>query len=537
VRLRHLVPVLLPLLAGSALAGELPAARVGRVAFAEGGATEFPGGEPARLNDPVMRGSRLKTEDDGLAELRLGATAAALAGGSEATVSVLDDRLFELALPRGRTALRLYDSDGDDAVAVAIPAGRVSLARPGRYDIEAGGDSEPARVTVFAGEARFAGGGSEQRVAAGQSALLQGANGVATGPAQEDDFSVWFAARDWQPDRLAAAFLVSSGMTGWETLDAHGRWDTISGWGWVWYPRGLPEDWAPYRYGHWRWVDPWGWSWIDNASWGFAPSHFGRWAQVDGNWGWVPGRYVAQPIYAPAVVAFLGTPSVGLSFAGGSGPAVGWFPLAPGEVYWPVYRADADHVRELNRSAVDDIAAIEIDPEQDPSAVATGLTFRNRAAASVVPRAVFTGGRPIDTALLDLPERRLQQVPAILGSPLIPLPAPPSVAALPRPPARPLLLTQQSPLARHAALAFQQHVAREAVRVHQALLVRLQQHGASRRIIAIVAANRPLRPAAMPSRLVVIRPHQPVGMRALATGPHHPAIPTNGAGRRGHGSG
>ena len=56
----------------------------------------------------------------------------------------------------------------------------------------------------------------------------------------------------------------------------------------VWYPNVYP-GWAPYREGHWAWVEPWGWTWVDDAPWGFAPFHYGRWVNVGGRWGWVPG--------------------------------------------------------------------------------------------------------------------------------------------------------------------------------------------------------------------------------------------------------
>ena len=47
----------------------------------------------------------------------------------------------------------------------------------------------------------------------------------------------------------------------------------------MWMPNGVAADWAPYRYGHWVWISPWGWTWVDDASWGFAPFHYGRWVQ------------------------------------------------------------------------------------------------------------------------------------------------------------------------------------------------------------------------------------------------------------------
>ena len=65
-------------------------------------------------------------------------------------------------------------------------------------------------------------------------------------------------------------------------------------------------DWAPYSHGHWGWVQPWGWTWVDDAPWGFAPFHYGRWVYVRDRWCWTPGACVARPVYAPALVAWVG---------------------------------------------------------------------------------------------------------------------------------------------------------------------------------------------------------------------------------------
>ena len=148
-------------------------------------------------------------------------------------------------------------------------------------------------------------------------------------------------------------------------LDAAGKWATTPAAGPVWYPTAVAADWAPYRYGHWAFVAPWGWTWIDDAPWGFAPFHYGRWAQFDGRWGWSPaarswpvevvvrdpgddrhdppveqGREFERPVYAPALVAFIGGGGFGISLSvGGTMAAVGWVPLAPDEPYHPWYHA------------------------------------------------------------------------------------------------------------------------------------------------------------------------------------------------------
>jgi len=88
--------------------------------------------------------------------------------------------------------------------------------------------------------------------------------------------------------------------------DPHGQWRRDPVYGAVWLPQAMPADWVPYRHGHWDWIASWGWTWVDDAPWGFAPFHYGRWTMLDEQWAWVPGRLGVRPVYAPALVAFLG---------------------------------------------------------------------------------------------------------------------------------------------------------------------------------------------------------------------------------------
>src|SRR4030095_961884 len=62
------------------------------------------------------------------------------------------------------------------------------------------------------------------------------------------------------------------------------------------------------------------------------------WVFVSGYWAWAPGPVIVRPVYAPALVAFFGTPSVrvaigvpGVSWGGGSGR----HPLWPGGARLP----------------------------------------------------------------------------------------------------------------------------------------------------------------------------------------------------------
>jgi hypothetical protein len=66
---------------------------------------------------------------------------------------------------------------------------------------------------------------------------------------------------------------------------------------------------------------------------------------VNSGWFWVPGPVVVRPVWAPALVAFVGG-GPGFHFSAGVG--VGWFPLAPGEVYIPAYPVSHAYVNNIN---------------------------------------------------------------------------------------------------------------------------------------------------------------------------------------------
>jgi hypothetical protein len=464
--------------------------RVGRISLVAGKvqfrAADETAWSDAGINYPIATGEALRTDPNAHAEIQVGPDSIAIAGGSELTIAELSDRTVEIALPQGRIALHVRLLGADQSLAVDIPRGGAWLLQPGRYDIAAGSAGEAARIAVLAGAARFAGGGADIAIAAGERAVLDGTGAVTASPeaAVPDAFANWAQTQDYDASRLAAPYYVSPQTTGYAVLDEHGSWQITAEYGAAWFPDDLPDGWVPYRVGHWRWMAPWGWTWIDDQPWGFAPFHYGRWARIDGRWGWVPGAFVAHPAYAPALVDFLGTPAVGISFAEGSGPAIGWFPLAPGEIYWPYYSGDLAFIRRLNAAAVADPDTIDFDANgRQPLESVTGH-FANREFATVVPRPVFIKDQPVAAAHLQLPEERLLNVPVLFGAPQIGPPKPVTAAA-------------QRPAAPRVA----------------AVAVVRPERGANNRVPAVAHPPHPL-----PVRLAVLRG----GHAAAPPSPHHP---------------
>ena len=355
----------------------------------------------ARRNQPLTTGDRLATDAGARAELQVGSTTVRLDASTELDVALLDDARFSMQLRSGSVAARVRDTAEAGRVDVATADGRFLMQRAGRYRVDRGARS--SFVTVYAGQAYFEGQGTGLAVQPGQRAeFFVDQNNVAQyglAAPVNDAFANWSNARDRARDRSPPVRYVSPEMTGADELDRYGRWEQNPEYGALWVPQQVAVDWVPYSTGHWAWVRPWGWTWVDDAPWGFAPFHYGRWVNVRNTWCWTPGVRVVQPVYAPALVAWVGGPqlSVSINIGGGGQPAVGWFPLAPREVFVPGYQASPRYAQNINITNVTNVTNITtvINNPQAPR------EFQNRHlpnALVVVPATVLTGREPVAAA-------------------------------------------------------------------------------------------------------------------------------------------
>ena len=369
-----------------------PPARVGRVSLIEGEVTfhDTAANEssPATLNWPVTGGAGLSTAPGARAEVRIGSTAVRLDGATALTFARLDDQTIRLDLRYGAVTVRVRSREVADAFVLETRDARVLLTDAGRYRFEAGRAPDTTSVTVFEGGAHVDASGTIIAVRPGRRAEVGFGGGTRVGEAVPDEFDNWTLARDQRDDAAQSPRYVSPETTGYESLDQHGDWRETPEYGPVWYPRAVPAGWAPYRAGRWAWVEPWGWTWIDEAPWGFAPFHYGRWALMRGAWCWVPGAFVARPVYAPALVGWIGRPGWSVTIGIGSVPAVGWFPLAPREAFVPAYRSSPGYVRNVNVTHVTNIVNVtNVQPRYAHRHVERAVT--------VVPAAAVSGGQPV----------------------------------------------------------------------------------------------------------------------------------------------
>ena len=407
-----------------------PPSRVARMNYAQGSVSFQPGGEGdwvnAVPNRPLTTGDNLWTDQGARAELHVGSTAIRLGQNTSMTVLDLDDRTMQLRLSEGTLNLRVRHLDDGDLIEVDTPNLAFSLQRTGEYRIDVDGNGDITTVNVLSGRGEVTGGGYSYTVVAGQSARFSGTDQLNYDIGQlprSDDFDRWASQRDSREDGSESANYVSPEMTGYEDLDDYGRWQYVGGYGTVWIPSGVASDWAPYRDGHWAYISPWGWTWVDDEPWGFAPFHYGRWAYAGSRWCWVPGPVVVRPVYAPALVAFVG--GVGISIGGG--PGVGWFPLAPGEVYMPYYRGSRRYVERINVTntvvnvtRVTNVYNVYNSNQRDVRNI-TYINQRVNNGVTLVSRDTFVNARPVARNLGRYDARQLAEAPVERGLPVQPV--------------------------------------------------------------------------------------------------------------------
>ncbi|HXS54090.1 MAG TPA: DUF6600 domain-containing protein [Usitatibacter sp.] len=394
-------------LAAPALAQEVPG-RVGRVAWIEGDVALYQdpdrGWEAAYVNSPFTSRNSLWTDSGARAEAQVGPIALRLDELSQLDVSRLDDDVLDATLEQGVLAVRVHHRERGTTIRLSTQQASFTLDAEGRYRLDADPDRAQSRLSVFSGSASLQTASGRVRIRAGQSIVVWGEDrpSYAFEDAYPTEFDRWAEARDERWVERRAPQYVSFEMTGYEDLDQYGEWSQDAVYGAVWFPTRVQEDWAPYRYGRWTYLEPWGWTWVDTEPWGYAPFHYGRWVQIRDRWAWCPGRRVANPTWAPALVGFIGGSGWSLSAASG-GPVIGWYPLAPSEPYRPWYRASRSYETKVNAAVI-----------KVPERVAREHRELNRErAATAVRRDVLVTQKPVAQARVALAPQVVRAAPAI----------------------------------------------------------------------------------------------------------------------------
>jgi hypothetical protein len=408
-----------------------PPARVGWLSNLAGAVSFHSAGQDqwttASQNYPIASGDAVWTQPQAQASIMVDASRIALNGGTEVTAQEIDQATLTAVLSQGEVFLNLVGMKPGQSVVIETPRGTAQITNNGRYDIYAGDSNTPTYVTAVTGAVQFTGLGlnTPQPVGPQQTLTVSGTNPVQAqlGAMQQDQFLTTMLQQiaPPPPPTATAPPPVVTQMTGASVLTQYGSWSSEPDAGTVWFPQ-VASSWVPYRDGRWAYVQPWGWTWVDNAPWGFAPFHYGRWSEFNGRWGWAPapagGHYADyQPVYAPALVTFLGAAAgvaAAAAFASGS---IGWAPLGLRDPYYPPYHVTPRYFGAYNRPYVQNYNQFY---QRNVTVVNNRITYRTveinnaprgsqgedfaRRGATFAPRDAMLNSRPLAGVARPLPQ-------------------------------------------------------------------------------------------------------------------------------------
>jgi len=426
----------LVLLATAAVAD--PPSRVARLQYISGDVSLQPGGVndwvAAVVNRPLTTADRVWTDKDSRSELQLGGAFVRMGAETSLTLSNVSDDTVQLQLDQGTLNVRIQRLYAGQVYEVDTPNLAFTVTRAGAYRFDVDPNSDRTRITVWRGEGEATGEGRAVEIRKNEQVQFMGGTSLqhqALDEPEPDGFDDWCNVRDRRIDESASARYVSADVIGYEDLDGYGTWHSVPDYGPMWVPT-VASGWAPYRYGHWVWIEPWGWTWVDDAPWGFAPSHYGRWVYYRGAWGWVPGPVRVRPVYAPALVAWVGGTHWGVSMTFGGSSGVAWFPLGYGEPYIPPYHVTRNYFQQVN---VTNTKIVNITNVTNNYYVANNNTtvvnnvnvnkivYRNQnvdGAVTAVPRTVLVNSQSVGRVAVRVPQREIASVPAAVAAPVAP---------------------------------------------------------------------------------------------------------------------
>jgi len=402
-----------------------PPGRVARLSYLRGSISFQPAGAPdwglAAINRPITSGDKLWVDADSRAEVQLGSATIHLDSNTGFSFLNLDDRTVQIQLSAGTLGLTVRHLDRDEVFEIDTSNQAFSVLQPGYYRLYASDDGNTTIVNVREGQGEATGAGRTYPIESHQAITLTGtdlltADLESVEARDRDDFDEWCELRDRREAQSPSRRYLSPEVVGYQDLDDNGVWRYDPEYGEVWVPVAISVGWAPYHFGHWSWISPWGWTWVDDAPWGYTTSHYGRWVYTAHTWCWVPGPASIRPVYAPALVAFVGGPSFSVGIAVGGSPVVGWFPLGPREVYVPAYRVSPAYVNRVNISnasvsttTVTNVYNTTVINNVNTTQV-TKITYINSNApnaVTAVPQTSFANGQPVVSTAVAVNQHQL----------------------------------------------------------------------------------------------------------------------------------
>lgn len=268
------------------------------------------GYEKAFLNMPITQGVKLKTGDDGRAEVEfedgsiihlvpnsaLQFTELGLrdSGGKVSTVNVDDGQAyFDFTAKKG------------DELTVTFQHEKASLTHEAHFRVKV--EDTSASVAVFKGDVQVDGPSGEVKLAKKETASFDFADNdkyTVAKNIESDPYDSWDKQQAQYHERYQASNTYGAPYSyGLSDLNYYGNYMNVPGYGMCWQPYFTGMGWNPYMDGAWMWYPGFGYSWVSAYPWGWMPYHYGSWLFVPSlGWLWQPGNTWVAWNGVPAVI-------------------------------------------------------------------------------------------------------------------------------------------------------------------------------------------------------------------------------------------
>jgi hypothetical protein len=256
------------------------------------------GFEKAFLNMPITQRVKLKTGDDGRAEVEfednsiihvvpnseLQFTDLALSD-SGAKISTVD-------VGKGEAYVN-FTSNKDDEFTVTFAHEKTTLTHAAHFRLSV--DNDSAELAVFNGDVQVNGPSGEVKVSKKETAsfdLTNNDQNTVAKKIEQDPFDAWDKHEAEYHQRYEASNSYGSPYSyGNSDLNYYGNYMSYPGCGMCWQPYFSGMGWNPYMDGAWMMYPGFGYSWVSSYPWGWTPYHYGSWMFLPAyGWVWQPGN-------------------------------------------------------------------------------------------------------------------------------------------------------------------------------------------------------------------------------------------------------
>jgi FecR protein len=276
--------------------------RAVRLSFVEGGVQVTHGSsrdfEKAMINLPITQGTRLRTSEDGRAEVELedGSTIRLAPNSSiefpELVLRESGGKASTIEIGKGVVYVD-FAGEKNEEFTLQFGKEKLSLAHSARMRITV--SEEGASVAVFKGDIQIEGPSNTLALKKNQTGNFDFANDdhatlvkdieqepLDAWDKQQSDYHLRYASNSYQ------SYLPYS--YGTADLAYYGNFFSAPGYGMLWQPYFVGVGWDPFMDGAWAFNPGWGFGWVSSYPWGWTPYHYGTWVFLPAyGWVWQPG--------------------------------------------------------------------------------------------------------------------------------------------------------------------------------------------------------------------------------------------------------